>query len=142
MRLIIKVDQKMVKLQILRIKMKIHRGYLALPTRIPKSSFFCQGRPNFEGRTAGKFRENGQKRKSIVMQIRKWSIIIRNTGLYSLVPNSLHCFHFPTSYTKLFVKTEEVSFQAKFCPSFAAPLPKIRDVFQILLIDLLSCVIV
>ena len=33
--------------------------------------------------------------KPIVMQIREWSILIRNTNLYSQVPKSSHCFGFP-----------------------------------------------
>ena len=33
--------------------------------------------------------------KPIVMQIREWSILIGNTGLYSLVSKSLHYFGFP-----------------------------------------------
>ena len=33
--------------------------------------------------------------KSIVMQIREWSILLGNTGLNSLVSKSLHYFGFP-----------------------------------------------
>ena len=43
---------------------------------------------NFGGGTR-KWPEIG---KPIVMQIREWSIIIGNTGLYSLVSKSLHYF--------------------------------------------------
>ena len=58
-----------------------------------------------------KMADNRETGKPIVMQIRKWSILIGNTGLYSLASKSLHYFGFP----------EEVSFQAKFCPNFVAP---------------------
>ena len=40
----------------------------------------------------GKMTKN---REPIVMQIREWSILIGNTGLYSLVSKSLHYFDFP-----------------------------------------------
>ena len=76
---------------------------------------FNEGGPNFGGGTAGTFREMAKTAKPIVMQIRKWSILIGNTGLYSLVSKFLHCF----------------CFQAKFCPKFCPPLPKVRDIFQI-----------
>ena len=47
-----------------------------------------------EGRqeNVGKMTKTG---KPIVMQIREWSILIRNTGLYSLVSKCLHYFGFP-----------------------------------------------
>ena len=47
-----------------------------------------------EGRleNLGKWPKTG---KLIVMQIREWSILIGNTGLYSPVPKSLHYFCFP-----------------------------------------------
>ena len=47
------------------------------------------------GRMVVKWLKTG---KSIVMQIRKWSISIENTSLYFLISKSLHCFDFPTSY--------------------------------------------
>ena len=59
-----------------------------------ESKFFGQGGPNFGGGTTGKLKENGQKVKPIVMQIRECSILIGNTGLYSLVSKSLHYFCF------------------------------------------------
>ena len=37
-----------------------------------------------------------KKENYILMQIKEWSIPIGNSGLYSLVPNSLHNFGFPT----------------------------------------------
>ena len=40
----------------------------------------------------GKWPKTG---KPIVMQIMEWSILIWNTGLYSLVSKSLHYFCFP-----------------------------------------------
>ena len=47
-----------------------------------------EGRPeNF-----GKMAKTG---KPIVIQIKEWSILIGNTGLYSLVSKSLHYFDFP-----------------------------------------------
>ena len=47
-----------------------------------------------EGRleNLGKWPKTG---RPIVMQIREWSILMGNTGLYSLVSKSLHYFGFP-----------------------------------------------
>ena len=47
-----------------------------------------------EGRSEnlGKWSKTG---KPIVLQIREWSILIGNTGLYSLVSKSLHYLCFP-----------------------------------------------
>ena len=47
-----------------------------------------EGRPE----NLGKMAKTG---KPIVMQIREWSILIGNTGLYSLVSKYLHYFGFP-----------------------------------------------
>ena len=47
-----------------------------------------EGRPE----KLGKWPKTG---KSIVMQVREWSILIGNTGLYSQVLKSLHYFGFP-----------------------------------------------
>ena len=33
--------------------------------------------------------------KSIVIQIREWSVLIGDTNFYSMVPKSLHYFGFP-----------------------------------------------
>ena len=69
-----------------------------------KTKIFCKGGPNYgEGRpeNLGKLSKTW---KSTVMQSREWSILIGNTGLYSLVPKSLHCFGFPTCKIKLFAK--------------------------------------
>ena len=58
--------------------------------------FFCQGALfSGEGRQENlvKWRKSG---KSILMQIREWSILIWNTRTYSLVSKSLHRFGFPT----------------------------------------------
>ena len=41
----------------------------------------------------GKWPKTG---KPIVMQVREWSSLIGNTGLYSLVSKSLHYFGFPS----------------------------------------------
>ena len=49
----------------------------------------------------GKWPKTG---KPIIMGIREWSILIENTGLYSLVPKSLHYFGFPACWIKLFAK--------------------------------------
>ena len=57
--------------------------------------FFGQGGPNFGGGTTGKFGEMARAGKPIVTHIREWSILMGNTGLYSLVSNSLHYFCFP-----------------------------------------------
>ena len=78
-----------------------------------KNILYWQGRPNFGVGTAGKWPKT---EKSIVMQIREQSILIGNTGLYSLVSKSLHYFqlvflHVRSNYL---LKTEKVSFQAKF----------------------------
>ena len=48
-----------------------------------------EGRPE----KVGKIAKN--RKTSIVMQIREWSILRGNTGLYSLVSNSFHYFGFP-----------------------------------------------
>ena len=59
------------------IKRNLHgfrRGY-------QKYNFF-QGGPNFEGGTAGKFREMGNNREPIVMQIGWWSISKENISSY------------------------------------------------------------
>ena len=58
--------------------------------------------------------------KPIVMQIGEWSILIGNTGLYSVVSKSFHYFGFLHVRSNYLLKTEEVSFHAKFCPNFAA----------------------
>ena len=60
-----------------------------------KNIILGQGGPNFGRGMARKFRKNGKTGKPIVMQIRKWSILIGNTGLYSIVSKSLHHFGFP-----------------------------------------------
>ena len=49
---------------------------------------FGEGWPENLGKMA-------KNRELIVMQIREWSILIGNTGLYSLVSKSLHYFCFP-----------------------------------------------
>ena len=78
------------------------------------------------------FRENGPKTgKPIVMQIREWSILIDDTALYSLVSKYLHYFGFLQVRSNYLLKTEEVSFQAKFCPTFAAlPYLKLGTFFK------------
>ena len=48
-----------------------------------KNIIFWPGRPENLGRMA-------KNREPIVMQIREWSILIGNTGLYSLVSKSSH----------------------------------------------------
>ena len=40
-------------------------------------------------------KEMAKTGKPIVMQIREWSILIENTGLYSLVSKSFYYFGFP-----------------------------------------------
>ena len=56
-----------------------------------------EGRPE----NLGKWPKTG---KPIVMQMREWSILIRNTGVYSLVSKSLHYLCFPACQIKLFAK--------------------------------------
>ena len=81
---------------------------------------FGQGGPNFgEGRPEN-LRKMAKNREPIVMQIREWSIPIRNTGLYSLYQNLCITLVFLRGRSNNSLKTEEVSFQAKFCPNFAA----------------------
>ena len=77
-----------------------------------------------EGRLEN-LRKMAKNREPIAIQIREWSILIGNTGLYSLVSKFLHYFGFPACSIKLLLKTEEVSFQAKFCPNFEA-LPSLK----------------
>ena len=68
-----------------------------------------EGRP----RNLGKMAKN---RKLIAMQIREWSILIENTGLYSLVSKSLHYFSFPAWWIKLFAKNRRSQFSGKVLP--------------------------
>ena len=49
----------------------------------------------------GKWPKTG---KLIAFQIREWSILMGNTGFYSLVSKSLHYFGFPACQIKLFAK--------------------------------------
>ena len=90
-----KSGSKMVKISNASNENEIHRVDSPF-NEDSKNIFFCQGGPNFGGGMARKFRENGQKTgKPIVMQIREWSILIGNTGLYFLASKSLHYFGFP-----------------------------------------------
>ena len=63
------------------------------------------------------------------MQIDEWSISIENTGLYPLVSKSLWWLDFPTCQTE---------FKDKNKTQFSGhPLPKYKDLFEILTYDLI-----
>ena len=70
------------------------RGFQKYKFLAREALILGEGRPENLGKVA-------KNRGSIVMQIREWSILVRNTGLYSLVPKSLHCFGFPICQIKL-----------------------------------------
>ena len=77
-----------------------------------------EGRPE----NLGKIAKTG---KPIAMQIREWSILIGNTGLHSLYQSLCITLVFLHVRSHYLLKTEEVNFQAKFCPNFAA-LPSLK----------------
>ena len=97
------MGQKWSKISNVSYENKIHRVDSPF-TKDSKNVIFFQGTLiSREGRleNLGKWLKTG---KYIVMQIREWSVLIRNTGLYSLVSKSLHCFGFPAYQIKLFAK--------------------------------------
>ena len=102
---------------------EIHRVDSPFKRGFEKYNFFG---PNLGGGTAGKFRENNQKQGNpIVMDIREWSVLIGNTASapwYHSLCITLVSLHVRSNYL---LKTEEVSFQAKFCPNFTA-LPSLK----------------
>ena len=118
--LIIKSGSKMVQISNASYENEIHR--VDSPFNESSKNIILLARETLisEERRPENLGKMAKNRKAIVMQIRKWSILIGNTGLYSLVSKSLHCLGFPACWIKLFAKTEEVSFQSKFCPNFAA----------------------
>ena len=86
---------KMIKISNASYENEIHR--VDSPFNEDSKNIIClarealilgEGRPEY----LGEWPKTG---KPIVMQIRKWSILIRNTGLYSRVSKSLHYFCFP-----------------------------------------------
>ena len=99
--LIIKSGSKMVKISNASNENEIHRPF----NEDSKNIFLLPGRPKFWRSDGQKIQRKWPKTgKPIVMQIREWSILIGNTGLYSLASKSLHYFGFPACYIKLFTK--------------------------------------
>ena len=82
------------KFKMLLMKTKF-TGYIPLSTRIPKIYFFAREAENLEEGQPENLEKRPKTGKSIVMQIREWSILTENTGLYSLASKSLHYFGFP-----------------------------------------------
>ena len=72
--------------------------------RISKIYFFAREAQILEEGWPENLEKMPKTGKPIVMQIREWSILIGNTGLYSLESKSLHYFGFPACQIKLFTK--------------------------------------
>ena len=64
-----------------------------------KNIIFCRG--GTAAKFLGKWPITGNL---VVMQSGEWSILVENTGLYSLVSRSLHYFGFPTCQSKFFAE--------------------------------------
>ena len=92
--LIIKSESKMVKISNASYENKIHRVDSPFNEDSKNIILAREALISGEGRPENlwKMAKTG---KPIVMQIREWSILIGNTGLYSLVSKSLHYFGFP-----------------------------------------------
>ena len=86
-----------------------------------KNVLFCQGGTNLGEGTAGKFREYGQK-QGILLLCKLGSgqfqqEIFASSPWYQNLCITLVFLHVRSNYLP---KTEEVSFQAKFCLNYAA----------------------
>ena len=97
-----------------------------------KNIFFCHGGPNFGGGTAGKFRKNCQKHGNLLLcKLGSGQFqlgILAFTLWYQKFCIALVFLHVRSNYL---LKTEEVSFQAKSCPYFAAiPFLKLGTFFK------------
>ena len=85
----------MVKISNASYESEIHRIDSPFNKDSKKYIFFArEALISGEGRPAnlGKWRKTG---KSFAIQIREWTVLIGNTGLFSLVSKSLHYFCFP-----------------------------------------------
>ena len=120
-----KCGSKMVKISDASYENEIHRVDSPF-NEDSKNIFFLakealisgKGRPE----KLGKMAKTG---KPIVMEIWEWSVLIGNTGStlwYQSLCITLIFLHVRSNYL---LKTEEVGFQAKFCPNFAA-LPSLK----------------
>ena len=73
---------------------EIHRADGTFNKEFQKYNFFAREAQSLEEGRPENLQKMAKNREPIVMQIREWSILIGNTGLYSLASKSLHYFGF------------------------------------------------
>ena len=84
----------MVKISNASFENEIHRVD-SLFNEDSKNITFLAREAQIRAGTAEIFREMAEYRETYFIQIREWSILIENTGLYSLISRSFHYFGFP-----------------------------------------------
>ena len=126
--LIIKIRAKMVKISTTSYENEVHRIDSTSNEDSENIISFAREALISEEEWPKNLEKMAKTEKSIVMQIREWSIIVANTGLHSLVSKFLHNFGFSACQIKLY---EQVSFQAKFCSNVEAlPSLKLGEFFK------------